>query len=64
MSYQMFAKVIKKATAKAGIKKRVYPHILRHTRATVLANYLNRATDEHIFRLGSRQRHASSICTS
>jgi len=40
MSYQMFAKVIKKAAAKAGIKKRVYPNILRHTRATVLANNL------------------------
>ena len=40
MSYQMFAKVIKKAAAKEGIKKRVYPHILRHTRATVLANHL------------------------
>jgi len=40
MSYQMFAKVIKKAAERAGIKKRVYPHILRHSRATVLANYL------------------------
>ena len=40
MSYQMFAKVIKKAAIKAGIKKRVYPHILRHSRATVLANCL------------------------
>ncbi len=40
MSYTMFAKVIKKAAERAGIKKRVYPHILRHSRATVLANYL------------------------
>ncbi|RLI77651.1 hypothetical protein DRP04_11110 [Archaeoglobales archaeon] len=40
MSYTMFSKVIKKAAERAGIKKRVYPHILRHTRATVLANHL------------------------
>ena len=40
MSYQMFSKVIKKAAERAGIKKRVYPHILRHSRATVLANHL------------------------
>jgi site-specific recombinase XerD len=40
MSYQMYAKIIKKAALKAGIKKRVYPHIIRHSRATVLANSL------------------------
>lgn len=40
MSYQVFSKVIKKAAEKAGIRKRVYPHILRHSRATVLANHL------------------------
>jgi site-specific recombinase XerD/ribosomal protein S27AE len=40
MEYQSFKKIIKKAAEKAGIKKRVYPHILRHSRATVLANYL------------------------
>lgn len=40
MSYTMFSKVIKKAAERAGIKKRVFPHILRHSRATVLANYL------------------------
>lgn len=37
MKYQSLAKVIKNAAVKAGIKKRVHPHILRHTRATVLA---------------------------
>ncbi len=40
MSYQMFTKVIRKSAERAGVKKRVYPHILRHSRATVLANYL------------------------
>ncbi len=33
-------KNIKKACEKAGIKKRVYPHLFRHTRATHLAKYL------------------------
>jgi integrase len=40
MSYQMYAKILKKAAIKAGVRKRVYPHILRHSRATVLANHL------------------------
>jgi site-specific recombinase XerD len=40
LSYNMFAKIIKQAAKKAGIRKRVYPHILRHSRATVLANKL------------------------
>lgn len=40
IEYQTFRKVIKNAAKKAGIKKRVYPHILRHSRATVLANHL------------------------
>lgn len=43
MTYQAFAKVIKQAAKKVGIKKRIYPHILRHSRATVLANYLTEA---------------------
>lgn len=32
--------VLKEASKRAGIKKRVYPHLLRHTRATHLAKYL------------------------
>lgn len=40
LTYNMYSKIIKQAARKAGIKKRVYPHILRHSRATVLANKL------------------------
>ncbi|MBO8182416.1 MAG: tyrosine-type recombinase/integrase [Archaeoglobus sp.] len=40
LSYNMYAKIVKQTAKKAGIKKRVYPHILRHSRATVLANKL------------------------
>jgi len=43
MKYRMLSNVIKKAAQKAGIKKRVHPHILRHSRATFAANYLTEA---------------------
>lgn len=37
LRYANLAKVIKTSAKKAGIKKRVHPYILRHSRATVLA---------------------------
>ncbi|RLI78297.1 hypothetical protein DRP05_07635 [Archaeoglobales archaeon] len=40
LKYQSLTKIIKTAAKKAGIKRRVHPHILRHTRASKLANYL------------------------
>jgi len=40
LEYQSLTKIIKTAAKKAGIKKRVHPHILRHSRASKLANYL------------------------
>jgi len=43
IGYKSFEKAIKKAAEKAGIKKRIHPHILRHSRATVLANFLTEA---------------------
>jgi len=43
LTYHMISKIIKLATKRAGIKKRVYPHVLRHSRATILANYLTEA---------------------
>ncbi len=49
MEYKMLSKVIKKAAKNAGIDKRVYPHILRHSRATVLANYLTEAQMNQFF---------------
>ncbi len=49
MKYEMLSKVIKKAAERAGIDRRVYPHILRHSRATVLANYLTEAQMCHFF---------------
>lgn len=43
IEYQTFRRIIEEAAKKAGIKKRVNPHLLRHSRATVLANYLTEA---------------------
>jgi site-specific recombinase XerD len=43
MDYQPLLRKIKQIAKKAGIKKRVYTHILRHSRASVLANYLTEA---------------------
>jgi integrase len=43
MEYRMLAKIIKQAAIRAGIKKRIYTHILRHSRATVLASWMKEA---------------------
>jgi len=37
ISYDAFRMYLKKLARKAGIKKRVYPHLFRHSRATYLA---------------------------
>ena len=41
MSYRMFNKYLKKYAKEAGITKRVYPHLIRHSRATYLSNYFS-----------------------
>jgi site-specific recombinase XerD len=40
LTYTSFAQVLKRLAKKAGIKKRVHPHLFRHSRATFLANHL------------------------
>jgi len=40
MSGNLIQAIVKKYAEKAGIKKRVYPHLLRHSRATHLASEL------------------------
>jgi len=45
------AKAVLKSTAKrAGLKKRIYPHLFRHSRATRLANALTEAQLKKLFR--------------
>lgn len=41
--HRSFYKVLVDLAAKAGIKKKIYPHLFRHSRATALANKLTEA---------------------
>jgi hypothetical protein len=43
MNYAAASRVIKMAVARAGLKKRVYPHLFRHTKATELAKNVTEA---------------------
>jgi len=49
ISYVRIAKILKSAAKKAGIKKRMYPHLLRHSRATSLANKMSEASMKQYF---------------
>jgi site-specific recombinase XerD/ribosomal protein L40E len=42
-SYGAAKAMLKDIAKKAGIKKRIYPHLFRHSRATFLANFLTEA---------------------
>jgi integrase/recombinase XerD len=56
MSYQALAKILKMAAKRAGLRKDVHPHKLRHSRATFLASRLTEAQMSQIFgwRQGSK----------
>jgi site-specific recombinase XerD len=43
MRYEGLRSLVTRAAKRAGIKTRVHPHLLRHSRATFLANYLTEA---------------------
>jgi integrase len=42
-TYRAYAKSLKTLSRRAGISKRIYPHLFRHSRATFLAGYLTEA---------------------
>lgn len=42
-TYRAYAKSLKTLSRRAGICKRIYPHLFRHSRATFLAGYLTEA---------------------
>lgn len=42
-SYRAYVKRLKTLSRRAGILKRIYPHLFRHSRATFLAGYLTEA---------------------
>lgn len=43
LEYRTLVKQLKTIAKRAGIKKRIYPHLFRHSRATHLANFLTEA---------------------
>lgn len=49
LSYARFAAILKNAGVAAGIKKKLYPHLLRHSRATALASVMSDASMKHYF---------------
>jgi len=49
IEYNGFAKILEEASKKAGINKRVHPHLFRHSRATFLANHLTEAQMNQYF---------------
>lgn len=49
LSYAGAKTVLKEIAKVAGIKKRIYPHLFRHSRATHLANHLTEAQLKQLF---------------
>lgn len=52
LTYHAIMKIIKNAARKAEIKKRVYAHLFRHTRATMLASQMSEASMKQYFGWG------------
>ncbi|MBT6995419.1 tyrosine-type recombinase/integrase [Candidatus Woesearchaeota archaeon] len=49
LSYTRISAILKNAAKKANIRKRVYPHLLRHSRATFLASKMSEASMKQYF---------------
>lgn len=49
LCYTRISHILKTASKKAGIKKRVYPHLLRHSRATYMASIMREASMKQYF---------------
>ncbi|MFH1394198.1 MAG: site-specific integrase [Candidatus Micrarchaeota archaeon] len=47
--YEYALKIVKRCAEKAGIRKRIHPHLFRHSRATILANRLTEAQMKEYF---------------
>jgi len=43
LTHQIVRKILRRLKKKAGIKKRIYPHLFRHSRATHLSSFLTEA---------------------
>ncbi|MBI2076272.1 MAG: site-specific integrase [Candidatus Aenigmarchaeota archaeon] len=60
MSYGAIAMMLKNLGEKAGIKKKIHPHLFRHSRATELANKLTEAQLKEIFGWTQRSSQAAT----
>jgi site-specific recombinase XerD/ribosomal protein L40E len=49
LNYGAILPLLKELSNRAGVKKRVYPHLFRHSRATHLANFLTEAQMKQYF---------------
>jgi integrase/recombinase XerD len=49
IGYRAVVKVLQRAAQKAGVKKRIHPHLFRHSRATYLAKHLTEAQMKEVF---------------
>jgi integrase/recombinase XerD len=47
LGYNRLSAILRSAGKKAGIKKRIYPHLFRHSRATRLASIMSEASMKH-----------------
>ena len=54
------AALLRKLAAKAGVNKRVYPHLLRHSRATHLSKRLTEAQLKHLLGWTQRSKMAAT----
>jgi len=60
LTYSAMKENLKELAERAGIKKRVYPYLFRHSRATKLANHLTEAQLKQLFGWTQDSRMAST----
>lgn len=69
LTYTRMVAILKTAAKNAGVKKRIYPHLLRHSRATNYASKMSEASMKHYFgwtqssRMVGRYVHMSGKAT-
>jgi len=49
ISYRAVVMILQRAAQRAGIRKKIYPHLFRHSRATYLAKHLTEAQMKEVF---------------
>ena len=59
LSYSRISFILKKASKKAGINKRVYLHLLRHSRATLMASIMSESAMKQYFGWGQDSKMAA-----